>query len=353
MDVKDLNQMYKAVDAASVDDPPIFLISGTDLTLFDLVVERVKKRLAKSVDSYETTIFTGESGDELRFHEEVFNIPLFVPHRMIVVHRADVIFKPALSSAKTLERYIEDFQKIPDRTFLVLEHAGVPPAKLLKIFDGKLVHFATRELFENRVIDVIRDLEKRLHMRLDDEAILELRERIEPRAGAIEQAMTRMKSLLPHNSDGTVTGEDIREVLFPVPGINPFRMVDAIFERNHGAVRRELLRWNSSTDNIFTILKLMLNRTDEIRRARVGYSHGMNDEEVLKLLNLDKRPPFVKKKITRRLHGEITAFDGRVIDGIYEMLMDMQTEFRMQTPPSKHLLVFEEKIFRVIFTDVA
>ena len=132
-------------------------------------------------------------------------------------------------------------------------------------------------------------------------------------------------------------------------GLRQDLLVDALFDRNHAAVRRELLRWNPSTDNMFSILKLMLTRTDEIRKARVGYSHGLNDDEVLKLLNLEKRPPFVKKKISRRLHGEIAAYDDGVIQSIYEMLMDMQAEFRSGAPPAKQLLVFEEKVFRVIF----
>ena len=352
MEVKNMADLFRALDGENLDRPPVLLVSGVDPSVFDLALDRVRTRIRKDVGSCETTVYSGEPGDEERFLVDLFNIPLFSPYRLFVVRRGQEILKGLTATPKTTERYRHDFSKMPDSTWILIQVDGKPSAGLLKIFQDRIIHFQTRELYSRDIIKTIESMERKFHLHLEEEAIFELKERVEPRTGAIEQALARLKELLPAEREGRVTREDIRELLFPSPGLNPFRLVDGLFELNHGTVRRELKRWNGLTDNYFVILKLILNRVDEIRKASIALSHGSSDRELTELLGHAGKPPFVQKKIQERLHEEILRFEPDHQGRIYNFLISLQKDFRTGAGNARqqHIL-FQERLLRVFFED--
>ena len=348
MDFKDLQSYSKALDKLNRDAPEVLLVSGTDPSIFDVVLEQVKKRLGKTVGDFETSVLSGESGDHLRMQEEIFNIPLFAPYRLIVIRQGSEVFKPILADKQAAAGFQDDFGRLPERTLLLIQFEGAAPKGLLNLFGKRLLHLITRDIFANQVMDVIRGAGKKHGVKLAEDAIYEIRERVEPRAGAIEMAVQRLKDILPADH-GEVSGHDVREVLFPNPGFNPFELVDAIFGGDFRGFQRELLHYNSGADNLFVILKLMLNRADEIRRATQGRGLGMADVELIDFLGLKGRPPFVQKKILQRLSVEPREYDDQRLLNVYQLLITLQMDFRGQVPVSRQPLVFEERVRELFF----
>ena len=350
MEIKDNAALYKQLEKIDLNQPEVLIISGTDASVFDIILGKLKTRLLKSIGEFETTIFSGEPGDTARFQEDLFNIPMFSPYRLFVIRQASEVFKPVLADKQSTTIFSDDMSRLPDRTFLALQYDGPPPKKLLNIFGKRYINFLTRDLFSNQIPDVIRDAAKKLGLALDDEAMYEIRERVEPKTGSIEQALRKLKDFLPESKHKSVNGEITREILFPNPGYNPFELVDSLFIGDFRSFEREFIKFNPAVDNLFVVLKLILNRVDEIRRAAAARSQNMSESEMLDLLGLKNRPPFIQKKIIRRLQNEVRSFNSGRLVKIYDFLIDIQKDFRSNTPGNKQPLLFQERVLEVFFT---
>lgn len=349
LEIKDLQGLHKAMDAMDLIRPPVILISGRDLSVFELAVHRAREILAKTGKAYESTILSGEPGDGERFQEEVFNIPLFIPARMIVVHRADLVLKPMGESKTSRERFHNEFLRMPDQTLILIEYDGAPSKGFLDIFGERLLHYSTKELYAKQLHETIEDLARKLHLKLDGEAMHELMERVSPGSGSVDRALKRLQALLPDEKNGRVTGNDIREILFPTPGMNLFQFVDALFEGKRSKAIREMERLNPAVDSFFPVLTVLLSRINEIRIARTALAHGYSDQELMDLLGKKHLHPFVQKKTLERLKVEVHAFDDQIISNIYEFLIHLRNEFQRSTPPDKQGLIFQSLLFPVFF----
>lgn len=348
MEHKDLAGFHKALDRMDLENPDVALISGADIEAADAVLERIRKRLVKEIGQYETVIFSAEPGEDARLQAEIFNIPLFSPYRLLIVRQAEEVLKAALASKGRYAQLEQDFQHLPGRTLIVLVYDGNPPQKLIKLFRGRLIQLSTRELYGNQALDALRSAAKRLHLHLSEDALHALRESVEPRHGAIESALTRLRDMQAHPED-PIGVEQVREALFPAQGANSFALVDALFQLDHEGVRRELLKFNPAVDSYFGLLKLILNRTDEIRRAAIAARMGMADSELIDFLDLKNRPPFIQKKIAARLKSEINRFNAEDLDRIYDFLIEIQKDFRSGAPLHRQGLVFQERILETFF----
>lgn len=345
---KDPAAFRKYLDGADLNAPEVILVSGSDVSVFPGAVDLVRRQLEKKIGGFEATTFSGEPGDDQRLQEELFNIPLFAPYRLVIVRQGQEVLRPFTQSKTAAAALQEEFARLPDRTLVMIEYDGEPSAGLLKVFGERLHRYHSRELYSNQVLDVITGLSKRVGLHLNEEALHELKEKVEPRSGIIELALQRLKERLgPERKEVTVA--DVREVLFPHPGMNVFALVDALFARDHRTVERELGHFNPPEDSFFVIFKLILNRANEIRRAAVARSHGTRDDELVKLLNLKGRPPFIQKKILSRLQNEVPRFWPERIGRVYDFLIELQTDFRFTVPVSHQRQVFQERILPLFF----
>ncbi len=352
MEVKDLASFQKAADKLDLEAPGVLMVSGSDTAAADSLIDRFRARLSKEIGNYETILFSGESGDDQRFIEEIANVPLFAPYRFILVRQAEELFKIPLASKAQYAGYAEAFANPSPRTAVFLVYSGSPGQKLVKLFHpAGLLHLVTRDLFSNQIVDQIRAIGKRLHLNLGEEAIHLIRESVDPKSGAIEQMLQRLRdSLSEEQREGPIRLDSIREVLFPGQGLNAFAFVDALFALDHRSVERELIHFNPANDNFFSILKIMLNRTDEIRKARIGIGMSMQDSELIEFLGLKGRPPFIQKKILSRLKMEVNTFTPERLEAVYEMLIEIQNEFRSNVPVARHGLIFQRHISDVFFS---
>lgn len=349
MELKDPHQLSKELDHMDLEEPPVIMISGTDSGTVDTVLERIKKRLHKEIGQFESIIFTGENGEEYRLQEELFNVPLFSPYRLVLIRQASEVFKPVLVSVNRQKNWKHQFERLPERTLILIQYDGAASKKISGIFGKRLVHLTTRDLYANQVVDAIRSVSHRIHLNLSDEALHMLAENIEPRQAVIEQKLTTLKELLGTQANKIIQSEELREVLFPGQGCNSFSLVDGIFALNHQVVQRELMRFNADTDNFFAIFKLMLYRVNEIRKAQIGFKLGMQNKELIDFLGLGNRPPFVQKKILSRLSTEVPRFHLNMLDKIYELLIEIQKDFRSRVGPGHHQVVFQQRILETFF----
>src|SRR5690606_4687753 len=143
-----------------------------------------------------------------------------------------------------------------------------------------------------------------------------------------------------------LTAAAVQELLLPNVGFNPFALVDAMFAHDFAGVQTEVTRYNTATDNLFVVLKLILNRLDEIRRAALGRAAGLGDGELLALLGQKNRPPFIQKKTLQRLKKETAHYRADHLALIYAELIQLQKEFRGTVPPARQLAIFVERIGR-------
>lgn len=357
MEVKDLPGFQRHLDKLPLEAPGVVMISGSDPAVADSQIERLRQRLRKEIGEFETLLFSGETGDDHRFIEEIANVPLFAPYRLIIVRQAEELFRVPLQSKSQHAGYVSAFAQAPQRTAIFLVYSGSAPQKLVKLFQGcGLLHLATRDLFSNQILDQIRAAAKRLQLNLGEEGLHLLRESIDPKSGAIEQVLQRLRDHLPPEAraEGTPIKLDaIREVLFPGQGINAFTLVDSLFALDQRGVERELIRFNPASDNFFSVLKIMLNRTDEIRKARTGIGMGMQDGELIDFLGLKSRPPFIQKKILSRLKMEVNTFKPQRLEMIYEMLIEIQNEFRSNVPPARQNLIFQRHTSDIFFANTS
>ncbi len=345
-DIKSFHDLSTALAHMPLEEPPVILLSGEDGDLFDMALEKVRHRLAREAGSVELTVLSGEQGDEQKLLLDLYNIPLFAPYRIFVVRQAHDVLK-SLSGA----RQKAGLGSLPPRTLLLLDWRGRPPAWAERLFGDRCLHLSSREVYDNRMLETVLGAEKRVGVRLTDEARDLFVEAVERKEGAIERALVRLRERLPKDKLSSVSAELLREILLPDVGFDVFALVDALFARDFAIVERELARFHPNIDNYFAVLKIMLSRADELRRCMMARHMGMSDAQVAELIGIKNRPPFIQKKILSRLAQETSLYGGARLLGIYDMLIDLQHEFRSRVPLHRQSLVFSERVREVFMGD--
>ena len=343
---KGLKHLFSCIDKTDINQPELIFISGNDPDLLESVLDRIRKRLSKEIGKFETTSLSGEPGDDALFLNEVFNISLFGEYRLIIVRQAQETFKQWMNPNQQ-KRLKSDFQNLPERTWVLMQFTGQPTEGFLKIFGERLLHHKPTEIYPNQLPLVIMETAHKMGLSLQEEAINEIRERVEPREGAVTLALHRLKDSLPADRHTGITLEEVREIIFPNLGMNVFALIDALFAEDRMDSERELSHFNEASDNIFGILKLLLNRTDEIRKFRIGKKMNMNQSEMLELLGLKNRPPFIQKKILERLSGESRRFNSERLKRIYDLLISIQIEFKSVIPGKKQMSILQFHLLEI------
>ena len=347
-DIKTFHDLIAALANMELEQPPVVIISGDDPDLVDLALEKLRHRLARSGEHLETTVFSGEQGDDRKLLEQLYNMPLFAAYRLFLVRQAQEVLKPLLPG-----RQKSGYGALPPRTLLVLDYRGRAPAAAERLFGSHTVHLAARDVYDNRMLETVVSAEKRFGLRLLEDARQLLLESVEKREGAVERAVMRLRERLPSERHQKVGVDDVREILLPDVGFHVFELVDALYARDFAVVERELTRFDPHSDSFFAVLKVMLGRADELRRALAGRHMGMNDEQLAELVGIKNRPPFIQKRILSRLAHEQSLYAGGRLLAIYDLLIELQHDFRSRVPLHQQSLVFIERVREVFMEDPA
>lgn len=344
--IKVFHELSAAIGHINLDQPPVILISGEDPDLLDMALERVRHRLGRAGEQVELTSFSGEQGDDRKLVEQLYNMPLFSAYRLFLVRQAHEVLKPLVAAKRK-----GGHGALPARTLLLIDYRGRAPASLERLFGAECLHLAARDVYDNRMLETVIAAEKRCGLRLAEDARQLLIESVEKREGAVERAIMRLRDRIPQDRHQMIDAVQVRELLLPDVGFHVFELVDALFARDFAIVERELIRFNPATDSFFAVLKVMLGRTDELRRAIVGRYMGMNDTQVAELVGIKNRPPFIQKRILSRISQEAAAFGGRRLLQIYDLLVELQHDFRSRVPLHQQSLVFSERVGRLFLDD--
>lgn len=347
MEVKDLKQFYQKLSQLDPQNPPVVLVSGTDESIFDEILKKLESKM-QSLEPVITT-FSGEPGDGERFLEEVFNIPLFSPYRMIVFRHAEGVLPALFSRDSSRDSYQTDLSSRPEGTLLVIQHEGAVGKALQKSLGSKTLHYVSRDIFAEKLEQTIEQLAHSAGLILSQEALYEIKERTPPRTGALQSALQRLKDLLPADKHKSVSLEDVREVLFPRVGWNLFRLVDSLFSGDVIAYRAEIQSYNVSTDSFLSLLSQILRRANEIRHYRLGASMSMRPAEMAQFLGIQGRHEFVQKKIMQQRDQEKNRFSNERLEKIYDFLVDAGESFRSNVRLEHQKSYFDFKAMEIFF----
>ena len=340
MEYKDLTSLLRDFEKSSWEKPRVLLLSGQDMELGDLLVRKLKKNLEKGPGDYDLLVFSHEPQESLRLQSELADVPLFSKYRFILVRQAEEVLKEAFASSPRSKTFANNIEKMPDRTLLVFLYAGNVSKQILNALKKQTIflHLQTKKLYADQLERALRSALQARKWQLNSEAFYFLLENIDPKAGSLEQLLDSLDSLPKEKK--TISVEDLRSVLFPNQGWDPFALVDALFGGNLPQALSQYKRFRPGEDNFFVLLKLLLRRMDEIRSARIAYGQNMKDRELLSFLGLGGRHPFVQKKILARLHKEIPRFTEKVQLNIYDFLIRNAEKFSLPGPPSQTNLLF-------------
>ena len=324
--------------------PPAILVSGQDASIFDRVDDLLRNQVLKR-EAVDITVLTGEQEDGALLLKEIFNLPLFSPYRLFLVKDAKPSFEYILSKERAAEH--RNLNNIADRTMLAFYFEGEPTKAMLSVFGENLIHLHTKPLYSDSMEQAIRRTAAELSVNLTEEAVAEIRERVAAKEGAIFDALHQLKSAQPGKA---ATGiETVRDVLFPKAGFDMFRLIDACFMGDVYTFSREIMKYNPPDDTLLALLRLLLNRTDELRKYRISQSLNLSTDETINLVGLKNRHPFIQKKTLKRLSEEANRFHSDRLRRIYEMLVETSSSFRLTVPMHEQSMFFQTKMIEIFF----
>lgn len=349
MQYKELSSFLKDFKEKKGKGPRFLLLSGQDMELGELIIRDIKKHLQNELGSYELLVFSHESQESMRLHSELANAPLFSLYRFILVRKAEEILKEVFSSTARAKAFSETLKKTPARTLILFLYAGAPKVQILKLLESQdfFMHFVSAKIYADQLEGVLKRALQQRKWKLAPEAFHFLLENIDSKTGSIEHVLDALELFAKEREE--VSMEEVRSVLFPDRGWDPFILLDALFSGDRKQLLSQYKRFHPGIDNFFVLLKLLLGRMDEIRKARIAYGQNMNDAEMLSFLGLKSRPPFIQKKILRRLRFESPRFTESLQLQFYDFLIAMQKNFRSQVPLAKQSLIFQEAALRFFF----
>lgn len=346
-ELKDRPALFERIDKTPLDAPELFIVSGEDAETFDQALDRIKARILSHGGGCHVAVFGNEPDDDTRFITEIENVPLFAPYRLIILRDAQQVLSKTLKQGLLRANLKHFIAGRPDRTWIVLHYEGKPGAEFLDTVGHHAVHFAARDLYPEQIIEFIRSTARSVQLALSEDAIIEIRDRVLPRPGSLERAVLRVKESLPPGQKSADLGF-VQDVLFPYPGWNINVLVDSLFAADQGRFFAECQRRDPSED-FARIQKAILNRTDEIRRARVCFDQGLPSKDILELTGNGWKHAFIQKKVLSRLRYETEQFGHARLLGILEGLETLFIRFRSGASRSEQEILFTETMARLFF----
>jgi len=333
-----VQELLEALAKAPAGQPPIVCIYGSDPDEANVILSQILERIASGGDA-EVTYYTGESDEVETFHANVFHPPLFATTR-ILVHKKAELFKNVYN--KSNQSFWESsWRRLPDHTYVVLLLNGELSTDYAKVFGDRLISYKVKPLYANQILHEILSTVKANQLSIQDDALQELRERLPVQSGAIHRTILKFKERFPDKE--RIELVDLQDILYPGSTLNIFRLVEAMFEHDLHKVSLELLNYNPATDDFFAILKIVLNRLNQIRRLKIGQSQKMGSDELANLVGL-KGSPYFKKRLLGELVTAGSRLDTARLERLYQALIDLQISFRTQAAQRHQSLLFDRKV---------
>ncbi|MFN3603640.1 MAG: hypothetical protein ACK4UJ_02890 [Leptonema sp. (in: bacteria)] len=341
MFLKSLEELQKQIQNYPKNKDLIVVIYGKDVAILNYLLELIEKKIFKNTP-YELITLTGESEDLSQIVNELYNYSLFLPNRIYVIRQGNIIFK----------NYNFVITELPPKTWLMIEYEGLFPFKIIKSPEDKVFYYETKILYENQIDSFLQNLAKKLNFVFSEEALTEIKMLFPPKESILRTALLNLDQNIKRNKEEiySLTYEEIRNVFFPSEGWDIFRIVDSCFKKDLQTFLIEIEKYNPPEDNYYSLLKNLLNRTDELRKFVYAKKLNLNTQEILKLINAEKKPNRIQKKIIRDLEYAYNLFSLEKISKIYNFLIEISFAFRQNIEDSHKKTVFTKKAIEVFFS---
>lgn len=341
MNVKNLEELQKLIQNYPKDKDLIIIIYGKDISIFNFVMEYIEKKIFKNIP-YEITILTGESEDFSQIANELYNYSLFLPHRIYVVRQGNIVFKNQNLKIKDL----------PPKTWIIIEYDGQFPFKMIKADESKVLYYETKVLYENQIDTFLQNFAKKYNLIFSEEALTEIKMLFPPKESILRTAILNLDQNIKRNKEELyyVTYEEIRNVFFPLGGWDVFKITESCFKKDLQTFLIEIEKYNPPEDNYYSLLKNLLNKTDELRKYLIAKKMNMNTQEIIKLINADKKPVFIQKKIISELEYAQNLFSLEKLKKIYDFLIEISFGFRQNIDEANKKTIFVKKAIEVFFS---
>ncbi len=310
------------------DLPNVLFYVSEDSLEFDLIATHYKDLFKKIGEQYETITIVPDDEDVSKLFTELFNFSMFSNWKLILIRGGSDFFKPFLKTDKKdmYDNFKRNITGISEKIFLVIHLDSKDlPAKISTLFDNKFGLLKNRNFWPDdrkKALDILCRAEKII---FDPEAIEEFIHRVPPNTGSYHRSITKLKTLL-HKKH--FSAKEVVDILFPTNEFNPFQLAEYIFQKNKLEFYKEFSKLNREGENhtkgILAFLTAMLNRTDEVRKAKILFNRFKNDdEEIFKALEMNSYSEGRKRFIKQRLKKETGLFSEKALNFLYDFLINL------------------------------
>ena len=287
-----------------------------------------RTELTSNGEPLEIVVYVAETGDFENLFSEMFNFSMFSSQKLLIIRSGSDFFKPILLAGKKemYDSFRRNVVNLAEKVYVLLHYdAKDVPAKLSNLFENKYALLKSRNFYADERKPALDGILRTEKVSLDDAARDEFLHRIPPSTGTYIKAIRKLKLMLNKKEFNL---EDIEEVLFNRAEFNPFQLVDLLFSNNKHEFFREFSKFKPGSDSTYIYLSLLtalLNRVDEVRKAKILLKRfrDENDTEFFKYLGMSSYSDGRKKYVKGRLRRETKLFTTTALDFLYALILDL------------------------------
>ncbi|MCE9499589.1 MAG: DNA polymerase III subunit delta [Leptospira sp.] len=309
---------------------PVFICCSENSFEFDQIIDFYKKRLSEQGEPFEVVVFVSEPGDAEKLFSEIFNLSMFSSKKLIIIKSGSDFFKPLLTSAK--KEYFDNFKRsisgFQDNTFILIHYdAKDAPQKLYSMFNNKFSLLKSKNFYPDETRRKLEEILESEKISFDPAAIDEFIHKTPPNTGAYSRNIKKLQSYLGKKH---YVIDDIKEILFNTNEYNPFNLADLVFKNNKHEFLKEFSKFRPESDSLLSLLTILLNRLDEIRKAKIIFKRlGDNDDsKFFEILGFTSYSEARKKFTKSRLKKETRWFNDKSIEFFYDFLIEMNIRIK-------------------------
>jgi DNA polymerase-3 subunit delta len=348
--ITEFKSYWELKDKKLTELPNIFIYVSLDSFEFDQITDYYKNLLNHSGEPFEVVVYVSENGDLEKLFSELFNFSMFTSTKLVIIRSGVDFFKPILTAAKKemFENFKRNISGLSEKFFLLIHYDGKElPAKLGSLLNDKYAIIKSKTFYpeeRKRALDDILRIEK---ITLEADAYDEFLHRIPPNAGAYAKSVLKIKNLLGKKH---YVLKDIEDILFPSYEFNPFQMGDAIFSHDKTGFYKELSKLQRDSEepaSFLSLLTALLNRTDEVRKAKLLFARlkdDMGDVEFFKQMGMQSYTDPRKRFVRSRLRKETNLFSEEALSYLYDVLIQLNIRAKSSAVKDERYAFFLARI---------
>lgn len=305
---------------------PVKVLFGSDSYTKDLLEDRAVREVEKAYGGCEVFKFDGLSDTASDLLDELLNISLFSPAKVLILRNAEKILD------NEFKAFLKEYSKKENITsFLIIELDKMPAAlralpsqKLDPPYENKMPDWILSEA-SSKNINMSRDAAELLFFYCGRDLRL------------IVSELKKLSAAFPEKK--LITVENVKSVASSHFSDDMFGYIDALIDGDKKALLllENLLKYNTEPLNIAGALKWKLQ---QMLTVRMLMNKGGRESDIIKKAAL--RPPFMYRGFCRR----VERFSLERLLQLYDELQ--KTDLKMKSLPVGRRLLIEEFSFKFL-----